>query len=112
MLRINLDSRFHGNDMCIMFKPLFNKVLVEPIEEEKQTESGIVLPDSVKDSNLVKGKVVVVGPGRKNRKGEMEPVVVKEGDKVVFTSYSGEKIKEGEKDYYVISDKKILGIIE
>jgi len=95
-----------------MFKPLFDKVLVEKIDDKKQTESGIILPDSAKDSNLIKGKVIALGSGKRNKKGEKTSFEVKEGEVIIFKEYSADEIKIEEKNYYIVGEENILGIIE
>lgn len=92
-----------------MFKPLSNRVFIEPLEEGKTTSSGIVLPDSDKKSN--KGKVVAVGPGRINDKGERIAMSVKVGDLVLYREY-GTEVKENGKKYDIRDEDDILAIIE
>lgn len=67
-----------------MLKPLFNKVIIEPVVLEKKTASGIILPDTVKDSALLRGTVVAVGPGRMTDSGDTVPTAVSVGQKVLF----------------------------
>lgn len=93
-------------------KPLSNQVLLEPIEEEKVTASGIVLPDTVEGAKSEQGKVLAVGPGKKNDKGEIEAVVVKVGDKVLFKKYSPHEFELEGKKYLLAEEGDILAIIE
>lgn len=95
-----------------MIKPLFNKVLIEPENLEKKTESGIVLPDTAKEDNLIKGKVVALGSGKRNEKGELIPLSVKEGDLILFRKgYSADEIEISGKKYLLVSEEEILGLI-
>ncbi|MFA5172901.1 MAG: co-chaperone GroES [Candidatus Paceibacterota bacterium] len=95
-----------------MIKPLFNKVLIAPESLEKKTESGIVLPDTAKEENLIKGKIVAVGSGKKNEKGDIISMSVKEGDLVLFRKgYSADEIEIEGKKHYLISEDEILGIL-
>ena len=94
------------------FKPLSNHVFLEPLEEDKTTKSGIVLPDSAEKERPVKGKVLAVGPGKSNDKGERTPVAVKIGDTVLFKKYGPDEIEIEGKKYLVGDEDDILAIIE
>ncbi len=94
------------------FKPLSNHLFIEPIEEEKTTKSGIVLPDTVEKEKPVKGKVIAVGPGKLNEKGEIIPMSVKVGDNVLFKKYGPDDIEIDGKKYLVGDEDDILAIIE
>lgn len=94
-----------------MLKPLGNRVLLEVVEEEKATPSGIVLPDSAKSKpNLA--KVVAVGEGKLLDSGERLAVEVSVGDKVVFEQYSGAELKYDDKEYLVLKDTDIIAVVE
>ncbi len=90
-------------------KPLADKILVEIIETEEKTQSGIVLPDSAKEEPQ-RGKVIAVGKG-KTVEGKLQPLEVKVGDEVIFAKYSGEEIKIGGKEYKLLKEDDILGTI-
>jgi len=92
-------------------KPLSNHVFLEPLEEEKTTKSGIVLPDSA-ERKPVKAKVLAVGPGKKNDKGEIMPMSVKVGDVVLFKKYGPDEIEMNDKKYLVGDEDDILAIIQ
>lgn len=92
-------------------KPLFDRVVVEPITEEEKTKSGIVLPDTVDKSEPEQGKVIAVGPGRILADGKRAAMTVKIGDKIVFKKYGPDKVKVGDKEYLIISEEDILAII-
>ncbi len=94
------------------FKPLSNHVFIEPLEEEKTTKSGIVLPDSAEKEKPIKGKVLAVGPGKRNDKGELVPVSVKVGDVVLFKKYGPDEIEIDDKKYLVGDEEDILAIID
>ena len=99
----------------MQFKPLSNHVLVEPAtEEEKITKSGIVLPDTVEKKKQSVGTVVAVGPGKMNDAGERMPVSVSVGQKVLFKEPWSEenKIKDGDKKFFLVEEEDILAIIE
>ena len=92
-------------------KPLSNHVFIEPLEEEKTTKSGIVIPDTVKEKPM-KGKVMAVGPGKYNEDGELIPMSVKVGDIVLFKKYGPDEIEIEDKKYLVGNEDDILAILE
>jgi len=94
------------------FKPLSNHFFLEPMEEEKVTKSGIVLPETAGKERPTSGKVVAVGPGKKNDKGEISPMSVKVGDTVLFKKYGPDEIEVEGKKYLVGDEDDILAIIE
>jgi chaperonin GroES len=93
------------------FKPLSNHVFLEPLEEEKVTKSGIVLPDTAEKEKPTRAKVLAVGPGKKNDKGEIAPISVKPGDVVLFKKYGPDEVEFDGKKYLVGDEDDILGII-
>ena len=93
--------------MAISIKPLGNRIVVEPIEEEEITAGGIVLPETAKEKPQ-KGKVLAVGPGERNDEGEYMPLEVKEGDTVLFAKYSGTEIKYDGKKLLIMRENDIL----
>jgi chaperonin GroES len=94
------------------FKPLSNHLFLEAVEEEKTTASGIVLPETVEKEKPVKAKVVAVGPGKKNDKGEIQPMAVKIGDMVLFKKYGPDEFELEGKKYLVGDEDDILAVIE
>lgn len=97
--------------MSMSLKPLGNRVVVEPIEEEEVTASGIVLPETAKEKPQ-KGKVLAVGPGERNEDGERVPLDVDEGDTVLFAKYAGTEIKMDGKKLLILRESDLLGILE
>jgi chaperonin GroES len=91
--------------MSVKFRPLADRVLVEPIQAETKTASGIIIPDTAKEKPQ-EGTVIAVGPGKVD-----EPTTVKEGDKVLYGKYSGSELKLDGKDYLIIKEGDILGIL-
>jgi chaperonin GroES len=93
-------------------RPLADRVIVEPLEGEEKTASGLYLPETAKERPQ-EGLIVAVGPGRWDEEGkkrvEMEVAV---GDKVVFAKYSGSEIKPDDKKYLIMSEKDILAVLE
>jgi len=92
--------------------PCADNVLLEPVKSEEKTKSGILLPDSASKERPEQGKVVAVGPGKKNKQGQIIPVSVKVGQKVLFKKYSSNEIKVEEKEYLIIEEDDILAVIE
>jgi chaperonin GroES len=94
------------------FKPLSNHLFIEPIEEEKTTKSGIVLPETAEKERPVKGKIIAIGPGKMNEKGERMPMSVKVNDVVLFKKYGPDEVEIDGKKYLVGDEDDILAIIE
>ena len=92
-------------------KPLSNHVFIEPLEEEKRTKTGIVLPDTAENKPIV-GTVVAVGPGKLNERGERVAMSVKVGDKVLFKKYGPDEVEVDEKKYLVGEESDVLAVIE
>jgi chaperonin GroES len=91
-------------------KPLHDHILVERIEEEVK-KGGIIIPDTAKEKPQ-QAKVIAVGDGRRDEKGSKIPMAVKKGDIILFGKYSGTEIKLAEKEYLIIREDDVLGIIE
>jgi len=98
--------------MPIKLKPLGDRLIVEPIEREEVTASGIVLPETAKEKPQ-EGKVLAVGPGRRDEEGKRVPMDVKEGDRVLFAKYAGTEVKlETDRKVLVLRESDILAIVE
>ncbi len=94
-------------------KPLADQVLIEPLEKEEQTKGGILLPPEATDKERPEqGKVVAVGPGKKDSEGKIVPMEIKTGDRVLFTKYGPNDIKVDDKEYLIAKQEDILAIIE
>jgi chaperonin GroES len=92
-------------------KPLGDKVVVKPIEEEV-TKSGLVLPETANKEKPQRGKVVAVGSGRVNDEGKKVELEVKPDEVVIFSKYSGTEIKIDNEEYLILSERDILAIVE
>lgn len=92
-------------------KPLGDRVLIEPLYEEKK-KGGIILPETVDKERPEKGRVVVAGQGRVDENGKKIAMNVKKGDKVLFTKYGPDEIKIDGKEYLIAKEENILAIIE
>lgn len=94
-----------------MLKPLGNRVLLEVVEKEEKTTSGIVLPDSAKEKPQT-AQVIAVGKGKLLENGKRAEVSVQVGDEVLFEKYAGSEVKYAGKEYLVVKDSDIVAIIE
>ena len=92
-------------------KPLGDRVLVQPIEQEEVKKGGIIIPDTAKEKPQ-EGKVVATGPGKRDDNGKLIPMDVKKGDRVLYSKYGGTEIKIDGKDHLIMREDDILGIIE
>ena len=92
-------------------KPLEDRVLVKPIEQEDRTASGIYLPESAKE-RPVKGQVVATGPGKRLENGERAPLSVKKGDTVVYGKYSGSEIELKGVKHLILRETELLGVLD
>ena len=97
--------------MTVKLKPLADRVVVEPMEQEEKTASGIILPETAKEKPQ-KGVVLAVGPGRYGDEDERIPMDVKEGDKVLFAKYAGTEIKLNDKKLLILKESDILAVVE
>ena len=97
--------------MAISFKPLGSRVVVEPIEQDEVTAGGIVLPETAKEKPQ-KGKVLSVGAGDRNEKGERVPMDVSKGDTVLFAKYAGTEIKVDGKKLLILRESDLLAIVD
>lgn len=91
------------------FTPLLNNVLIEPLEGEQKTQSGIIIPDNAREKPQ-KGKVIAVGEGHTTPEGKLIPVTVKVGQVVMYKKWGGTGVKLDGCDYLIVEDKDILGI--
>ena len=94
----------------LKLKPMDDRVLVEYVEEESTTESGIIIPDTAKEKPQ-EGEVTAVGPGKTGDDGKTIAMTVKKGDKVIYGKYSGTEVKLDNEDYLLMREDDILGII-
>ncbi|KYD08361.1 MAG: co-chaperone GroES [Caldibacillus debilis] len=94
-----------------MLKPLGDRVVIETVETEEKTASGIVLPDTAKEKPQ-EGKVVAVGSGRVLDNGERVKVEVNVGDRIIFSKYAGTEVKYNGKEYLILRESDILAVVE
>jgi len=92
-------------------RPLQDRIIVERLEEETTTAGGIIIPDSAKEKPQM-GKVIAVGKGKMNSEGTYLPLDVKADDKVLFSKYAGTDIKLEGKEFLIMREDDILGVLE
>jgi chaperonin GroES len=91
-------------------KPLGDRVLIEALEAEEQSKSGIIIPDTAKERPS-EGKVIAVGPGRLSDEGERIAMEVTKGDRILYGKYAGTEVTVGDKDYLILREADILAIL-
>jgi chaperonin GroES len=96
--------------MALKLRPLADRLMVEPIEREDMTISGIYVPETAKEKPQ-EGKVIAVGPGRRDDEGERIPMDVAEGDRVLYAKYGGTEVKIEEKKYLILKESDVLAIL-
>ena len=92
------------------FRPLHDRVLVRRTEEDEKTKGGIIIPDTAKEKPQ-QGEVVSVGSGARNEQGEVQPMEVSAGDKILFGKWSGTEVKLDGEDLLIMKESDILGIV-
>lgn len=97
--------------MAINLKPLADRLVVKPLEQEEKTASGIILPETAKEKPQ-EGEVLAVGPGRYGEDDERVPMDVKVGDIVLFAKYAGTEVKIADTKYLILKESDILAIVE
>jgi len=90
--------------------PLHDRILVRRVDEGETVRGGIIIPDTAKEKPQ-EGEVIAVGAGKKNDKGERQPVDVKEGDRILFGKYAGNEIKIDGEEFLIIREEEVLGIL-
>ncbi len=93
------------------FRPLHDRVLIEPLEAEEKTAGGIIIPDTAKEKPM-EGKVVAAGSGARAEDGSITPMDVKKGDRVLYGKWSGTEVKIDGKDFVIMKESDIMGIVE
>lgn len=95
----------------MMFRPLHDRILVRRIEAEEKTAGGIIIPDTAKEKPQ-EGEVVAAGPGARDDNGQLQPLDVKVGDRVLFGKWSGTEIKLNGEDLLIMQETDVMGVIE
>jgi chaperonin GroES len=92
-------------------RPLHDRILIKRIEEKEAVKGGIIIPDTAKEKPQ-EGEVIAVGNGKKNEDGNIIPLDVKAGDRILFGKYSGAEIKMDGQEFLILREEEVLGIIE
>ena len=92
-------------------RPLHDRILVKRIEEKETIKGGIIIPDSAKEKPQ-EGEVIATGNGKKTDKGEVIPLDVKAGDRILFGKYSGTEIKIENEEYLILREDEVLGVLD
>ena len=93
------------------FRPLHDRVLIQPLEQDSKTKGGIIIPDTAKEKP-VEGKVVAVGPGARDESGKLHPLDIKVGDTVLYGKWSGTEVKVDGEDFLIVKESDVMGVIE
>ena len=93
------------------FRPLHDRVVVRRIDEDERTAGGIIIPDTAKEKPQ-QGEVVAVGPGAADDKGQVQPLDVKAGDRVLFGKWSGTEVTIDGEELLIMKESDILGVLE
>ncbi|MBH5397539.1 co-chaperone GroES [Bradyrhizobium sp. CNPSo 4010] len=93
------------------FRPLHDRVLVRRIDAEEKTAGGIIIPDTAKEKPQ-QGEVIAVGPGGRNEQGQLVPLDVKVGDRVLFGKWSGTEVKINGEELLIMKESDLLGVAE
>jgi chaperonin GroES len=93
------------------FRPLHDRVVVRRLDAEEKTAGGIIIPDTAKEKPQ-EGEIVAAGPGARNEKGELVPLDVKAGDRVLFGKWSGTEVRIDGEELLIMKESDILGVVE
>lgn len=96
--------------MTINFVPLKDRVLVKRVDQEERSPGGIIIPDTAKEKPM-EGEVLAVGAGNRDNNGDLHPLDVKVGDRIMFGKWGGTEVKIDGSEYLIIKEQDILGII-
>jgi chaperonin GroES len=93
------------------FRPLHDRVVVEPLSEDERTAGGIIIPETAKEKPM-QGKVISVGPGSRGEDGKLQKPDVKKGDKILYGKWSGTEVKLEGKTLLIMRESDVMGILE
>jgi chaperonin GroES len=93
------------------FRPLHDRVLVRRVEAEQKTAGGIIIPDTAKEKPQ-QGEIIAAGPGARNEQGQLVPLDVKPGDRVLFGKWSGTEVKIDGEELLIMKESDLLGVVE
>jgi chaperonin GroES len=93
------------------FRPLHDRVVVRRLEQDDKTAGGIIIPDTAKEKPM-EGEIIAAGPGARNENGQLVPLDVKVGDRVLFGKWSGTEVKLDGEELMIMKESDVMGIIE
>lgn len=93
------------------FKPLHDRLLLKPLSAETKTKAGIIIPDTAQEKPM-EGEIVAVGPGARDETGNLVPLDVRPGDRILFGKWSGSEIKLDGEDLLIMTESDIMGVID
>lgn len=93
------------------FKPLHDRIVVRRIDADEKTAGGIIIPDTAKEKPS-EGEIIAVGDGARNEAGELMPMAVKAGDRILFGKWAGTEVTIGGEDLLIMKESDVMGIIE
>lgn len=93
------------------FRPLHDRVLIRRLTAEEKTSGGIIIPDTAKEKPQ-EGEVVAVGPGKMNEEGQLRPLDLKPGDRILFGKWSGTEVKLGGEELLIMNETDVMGVLE
>jgi chaperonin GroES len=108
---LKINGLFLKKEGNMKIRPLWDRILIKRMEHEEKSPGGIIIPDTAKEKPQ-EAKVIAVGAGKVLDNGEIRKPVVKEGDRILFSKYSGTEVKMVGEEYLIIREDDILGIIE
>src|SRR5689334_11483448 len=97
--------------ICMHFRPLHDRVVVRRIDADQKTQGGIIIPDTAQEKPQ-EGEVVSVGPGARNERGDLVPMELKAGDRVLFGKWSGTEVKIDGEDVLIMKESDVMGVLE
>lgn len=92
------------------FRPLHDRVLIQPLDEDEKTAGGIIIPDTAKEKPM-QGKVLAVGPGGRDENGKVTPMDLKAGDKVLYGKWAGTEVKIDGDDLVIMKEADVMGVL-
>src|SRR4051795_31247 len=93
------------------FRPLHDRVVIRRVEEEQKTKGGLIIPDTAKEKPM-QGEILAVGPGARNEKGDLIPLGVEVGDRVLFGKWSGTEVKLDGDELLIMKESDIMGVLD
>ena len=93
------------------FRPLHDRVVVRRLTAEEKTKGGIIIPDTAKEKPI-EGEVIAVGPGARNEQGQLVPLDVRQGDRILFGKWSGTEVKLEGEELLIMKESDVMGIVE